>query len=45
MLSVIIALLFTPAVEPYGGCDEAWQAPHSEGAAYCRSLGYDVPTG
>lgn len=28
----------TPAalIEPYGGCDEAWQAPKSEGAQWCR---------
>lgn len=24
------------AIEPYGGCDEAWQAPKSEGAQWCR---------
>lgn len=24
------------ALEPYGGCDEAWQAPQSEGAQWCR---------
>lgn len=26
----------TSAHEPYGGCDEAWQAPTSEGARHCR---------
>lgn len=32
-----------PAVrEPYGGCDEAWQAPHSEGADLCRELGWVI---
>ena len=44
MLTILISLLFVPAVEPYGGCDEAWQAPLSEGAAYCRTLGYEIPT-
>lgn len=29
-------------VQPYGGCDEAWQAPHSIGARECRSLGWTV---
>jgi hypothetical protein len=28
--------------EPYGGCAEAWQAPKSEGAAWCRSRGFTV---
>lgn len=28
--------------EPYGGCDEAWQAPKSEGAAWCRRHGWTV---
>lgn len=27
---------------PYGGCAEAWQAPRSEGARYCRSKGWLV---
>lgn len=26
--------------EPYGGCDEAWQAPKSPGARWCRAHGY-----
>lgn len=30
------------AVEPYGGCKEAWQAPRSPGAKLCRQLGYTV---
>lgn len=30
------------ATEPYGGCDEAWQAPRSPGADLCRALGYSV---
>jgi hypothetical protein len=30
-------------VEPYGGCDEAWQAPQSRGARECRQHGYAVP--
>lgn len=29
-------------LEPYGGCDEAWQAPGSAGAADCRALGWEV---
>lgn len=28
--------------QPYGGCKEAWQAPHSKGAAECRSHGWTV---
>jgi len=27
---------------PYGGCDEAWQAPHSAGARWCRARGWVV---
>jgi hypothetical protein len=30
------------ATEPYGGCDEAWQAPLSDGAMECRMLGWTV---
>lgn len=30
------------AIEPYGGCAEAWQAPRSAGADLCRELGYTV---
>jgi hypothetical protein len=30
------------SAEPYGGCDEAWQAPHSEGADWCREHGWTV---
>ena len=29
-------------LEPFGGCDEAWQAPRSTGADRCRELGYTV---
>ena len=32
------------SAEPYGGCDEAWQAPDSDGANWCRSHGFDVPS-
>lgn len=28
--------------QPYGGCDEAWQAPHSTGADECRAHGWTV---
>lgn len=38
-------LLATPAqaaARPYGGCAEAWQAPHSRGAAQCRHAGWTV---
>ena len=27
---------------PYGGCDEAWQAPHSLGAQDCRDMGWTI---
>lgn len=30
------------ASQPYGGCEEAWQAPHSAGADQCRSHGWTV---
>lgn len=49
-LSVILTLGFiifagvqqADAHQPYGGCDEAWQAPRSAGAAHCRSHGWVV---
>jgi hypothetical protein len=28
--------------QPYGGCDEAWQAPQSTGADDCRAHGWTV---
>lgn len=28
--------------QPYGGCDEAWQAPRSTGADECRDHGWTV---
>src|SRR5262245_63358868 len=28
--------------QPYGGCAEAWQAPHSKGADECRAHGWTV---
>jgi hypothetical protein len=28
--------------QPYGGCDEAWQAPRSAGAQACRDHGWIV---
>jgi len=28
--------------QPYGGCDEAWQAPYSEGADWCRDHGWTI---
>jgi hypothetical protein len=31
-----------PNQQPYGGCAEAWQAPQSEGAEWCRSRGWVV---
>jgi hypothetical protein len=30
------------ATAPYGGCDEAWQAPRSPGADLCRARGWSV---
>jgi hypothetical protein len=32
----------TPTGRPYGGCGEAWQAPQSDGAAWCRDRGWMV---
>lgn len=37
-----VAAPATGTVQPYGGCDEAWQAPRSPGAADCRDLGWTV---
>lgn len=28
--------------QPYGGCKEGWQAPHSPGARDCRHLGWTI---
>lgn len=28
--------------QPYGGCKEAWQAPHSAGADECRAHGWHI---
>lgn len=45
ILTFAIALVAVPradAHQPYGGCDEAWQAPRSQGAAHCRSHGWLV---
>ncbi|MGA8257996.1 MAG: hypothetical protein WB767_15610 [Nocardioides sp.] len=49
LLVLFIALLLVGALspraaahQPYGGCDEAWQAPRSEGAAHCRAHGWIV---
>lgn len=42
---LIWGLLAPPAqawTEPYGGCDEGWQAPHSVGADQCRDHGWIV---
>lgn len=38
------ALIPAPAFahQPYGGCDEAWQAPRSAGAEHCRDHGWTV---
>lgn len=30
------------AAQPYGGCDEAWRYPHSQGAAECRRAGWTI---
>lgn len=42
--AIITALSVAPASahQPYGGCDEAWQAPTSDGAKHCRSHGWTV---
>lgn len=41
-----LLLIFTPvkahSAQPYGGCDEAWQAPHSAGAGWCQARGWTV---
>jgi hypothetical protein len=49
LMLALVVVIFTlanskpaNAVPPYGGCDEAWQAPRSEGAAWCRSHGWTV---
>lgn len=33
------------SVKPYGGCAEAWQAPTSAGADWCRRHGWTVNSG
>lgn len=47
----VAAATLTPATpafadwtQPYGGCDEAWQAPRSAGADACRDHGWTVRT-
>jgi hypothetical protein len=47
MASAVVALVVTmgpaPAkAQPYGGCVEAWQAPHSQGARDCRRDGWII---
>lgn len=39
-----VSVLHSPAAahQPYGGCDEAWQAPRSAGADHCRDHGWTV---
>lgn len=40
LLLHLVASVMGP--EPYGGCDEAWQAPDSPGARHCALLGAAV---
>lgn len=35
-LTTLAATPPASAHQPYGGCDEAWQAPRSGGATHCR---------
>lgn len=45
--AMAVAVQYPPVVasahEPYGGCDEAYLYPTSEGADHCRDHGWDVP--
>jgi hypothetical protein len=45
-LATVLTLATGPAqsaeLAPYGGCDEAWQAPQSDGADWCRDHGWTV---
>lgn len=41
-VAVLLSVAPARAAQPYGGCDEAWQAPRSEGAAWCRHHGWTV---
>jgi hypothetical protein len=47
-LATVLTLATGPAqsaeLAPYGGCDEAWQAPQSDGADWCRDHGWTVTT-
>jgi hypothetical protein len=42
LTSTIVGTQHADASQPYGGCDEAWQAPQSEGADWCRDHGWTV---
>lgn len=47
VLAVIVTAPNADAAQdqPYGGCDEAWQAPRSAGAAECRTQGWMIRKG
>lgn len=44
LAAVLGTLVAAPAgaAQPYGGCAEAWQAPHSKGATVCRDRGWQI---
>jgi hypothetical protein len=42
LTSTIVGMQQADAAPPYGGCKEAWQAPQSEGADWCRDRGWTV---
>lgn len=47
LTAALLAATLSPAApavahQPMGGCDEAWQAPRSEGAEHCREHGWTV---
>lgn len=42
LLMVVVGQPADAATQPYGGCDEGWQAPRSAGADDCRALGWTI---
>lgn len=42
LLCSVVVQTKANATPPYGGCKEAWQAPHSAGADGCRDRGWLV---
>lgn len=41
-LGIMVSAARGSVTEPYGGCKEAYQAPHSQGAKECRAKGWTI---